>query len=131
MIAKARDLAPGLFTGLDPGPGGLDRKAGGVAKTCGGAGGAFAVLLEDNLFSGTGNDGTLTVNPVQSSSGRLATFKGNALAASPRYSFMLDETGVRAIDRQAERTFGPALFGNPDHAGKLSLQRVDPGPGQP
>ncbi|GIT77985.1 MAG: hypothetical protein Ct9H300mP32_3670 [Verrucomicrobiota bacterium] len=56
-----------------------------------------------NLFSGTGNDGTLTANPVQSSSGRLATFKGNALAASPRYSFMLDETGVRAIDRQAYR----------------------------
>ena len=55
------------------------------------------------MFSGTGNDGTLTANPVQSSSGRLATFKGNALAASPRYSFMLDETGVRAIDRQAYR----------------------------
>ena len=84
-------------------PVGLDRKTGRLAKTFGGAGGAFAVLLEDNLFSGTGNDGTLTANPVQSSSGRLATFKGNALAASPRYSFMLDETGVRAIDRQAYR----------------------------
>ncbi|MEC8972779.1 MAG: PQQ-binding-like beta-propeller repeat protein, partial [Verrucomicrobiota bacterium] len=84
-------------------PVGLDRKMGRLTKTFGGAGGAFAVLLEDNLFSGTGNDGTLTANPVQSSSGRLATFKGNALAASPRYSFMLDETGVRAIDRQAYR----------------------------
>ena len=84
-------------------PVGLDRKTGRLVKTFGGAGGAFAVLLEDELFSGTGNDGTLTANPVQSSSGRLATFKGNALAASPRYSFLLDEIGVRAIDRQAYR----------------------------
>ena len=83
-------------------PVGLDRKTGRLAKTFDGAGGAFAVLLEDELFSGTGNDGTLTANPVQSP-GRLATFKGNALAASPRHSFLLDENGVRAIDRQAYR----------------------------
>ena len=83
-------------------PVGLDRKTGRLAKSFSGAGGAFAVLLEDKLFSGTGNDGTLTANPVQSS-GSLATFKGNALAASPRYSFLLDETGVRAIDRQTYR----------------------------
>ena len=83
-------------------PVGLDRKTGRLAKTFDGAGGAFAVLLEDELFSGTGNDGTLTANPVRSP-GRLATFKGNALAASPRHSFLLDENGVRAIDRQAYR----------------------------
>jgi len=83
-------------------PIGLDRKTGRLAKSFDGAGGAFAVLLEDELFSGTGNDGTLTANPVKSS-GSLATFKGNALAASPRHSFLLDENGVRAIDRQAYR----------------------------
>ena len=83
-------------------PVGLDRKTGRLAKTFDGAGGAFAVLLEDELFSGTGNDGTLTANPVRSP-GRLATFKGNALAASSRHSFLLDENGVRAIDRQAYR----------------------------
>ncbi|MFQ3167958.1 MAG: outer membrane protein assembly factor BamB [Limisphaerales bacterium] len=78
----------------------LDRKTGRLAKTFGGVGGAFAVLLGDELFSGTGNDGTLTANPVKSS-GSLATFKGNALAASPRHSFLLDKNGVRAIDRRA------------------------------
>ncbi|SVD73163.1 uncharacterized protein METZ01_LOCUS426017, partial [marine metagenome] len=83
-------------------PIGLDRNTGRLAKTFAGAGGAFAVLLEGELFSGTGNDGTLTANPVKSS-GSLATFKGNALAASPRLSFLLDENGVRAIDRQAYR----------------------------
>ncbi|MBC8243305.1 MAG: PQQ-binding-like beta-propeller repeat protein, partial [Verrucomicrobia bacterium] len=83
-------------------PIGLDRKTGRLAKSFGGAGGAFAVLLGDELISGTGNDGTLTANPV-TSSGRLATFKGNALAASPRHSFLLDENGVRAIDRLAYR----------------------------
>ena len=83
-------------------PIGLDRKTGRLAKSFDGAGGTFAVLLEDELFSGTGNDGTLTANPVKSP-GRLATFKGNALAASPRHSFLLDENGVRAIDRQAYR----------------------------
>ncbi|MED5380935.1 MAG: PQQ-binding-like beta-propeller repeat protein, partial [Verrucomicrobiota bacterium] len=86
-------------------PVGLDRKTGRLAKSFGGAGGAFAVLLADELFSGTGNDGTLTANPV-TSPGRLATFKGNALAASPRHSFLLDENGVRAIDRQAYRRAG-------------------------
>ncbi len=83
-------------------PIGLDRKTGRLAKSFDGAGGTFAVLLEDELFSGTGNDGTLTANPVKSS-GRLATFKGNALAASLRHSFLLDENGVRAIDRRVYR----------------------------
>ena len=80
----------------------LDRKTGRLAKRFEGAGGAFAVLLEDELFSGTSHDGTLSINPVQSP-GRLASFKGNSLAASPRHSFLLDENGVRAIDRQAYR----------------------------
>ena len=86
-------------------PVGLDLKTGGLAKSFGGAGGAFAVLVGEELFSGTGNDGTLTANPV-ASPGRLATFKGNAMAASPRHSFLLDENGVRAIDRLAYRRAG-------------------------
>jgi outer membrane protein assembly factor BamB len=86
-------------------PVGLDRKTGRLSKRFDGAGGAFAVLVGDELFSGTGNNGTLTANPV-TAPGRLATFKGNALAASPRHSFLLDENGVRAIDRLAYRRAG-------------------------
>ena len=52
-------------------PVGLDRATGQQVRSFSGGGGAFAVLLGDELISGTGNDGTLTVNPVNSS-GRLA-----------------------------------------------------------
>ena len=83
-------------------PVGLDRATGRQVRSFSGGGGAFAVLLGDELISGTGNDGTLTANPVNSS-GRLASFKGSAMAASPRHSFLLDENGVQAIDRRTFR----------------------------
>ena len=83
-------------------PIGLDRKTGRLVKTFDGAGGAFAVLLEDQLVAGTGNDGTLTSHPLKSS-GRLATVRGTCLAASPGFSFMLDKNGAKSIDRAAYR----------------------------
>jgi len=83
-------------------PVGLDRATGRQVRSFSGGGGAFAVLLEDELISGTGNDGTLTANPVNPS-GRLASFKGSAMAASPQHSFLLDENGVQAIDRRTFR----------------------------
>ena len=86
-------------------PVGLDRSTGRQVRSFSGAGGAFAVLVGGELFSGTGNDGTLTANPI-TSPGRLATFKGTALAASPRHSFLLDDNGIRAIDRLAYRRAG-------------------------
>ena len=80
----------------------LTRSTGQFVRSFSGGGGAFAVLLEDNLISGVGNDGTLTANSV-AAPGRLATYKGSAMAASPRHSFLLNETGVRAIDRKVFR----------------------------
>ena len=80
----------------------LNRSTGRYVRSFSGSGGAFAVLLEDNLISGAGNDGSLTANPV-AAPGRLATYKGSAMAASPRHSFLLNETGVRAIDRKVFR----------------------------
>ena len=86
-------------------PVGLDRGTGRLIRSFNGVGGAFAVLIDNELFSGPGNDGTLTNNKLQPQ-GKLASFKGNAMAASPSHSFLLDENGVRSIDRLAYRKAG-------------------------
>ena len=56
-------------------PVGLDRATGRQVRSFSGGEGVRG-LLGDELISGTGNDGTLTANPVNSS-GRLASFKGS------------------------------------------------------
>ena len=86
-------------------PVGLDRATGRLIKSFSGVGGAFAVLLDNELFSGPGNDGTLTSNTLEAS-GRLASFKGKSMAASPSHSFLLDKNGIRSIDRIAYRKAG-------------------------
>ena len=86
-------------------PVGLDRETGRLVKSFNGVGGAFAVLIDNELFSGPGNDGTLTNNKLQPQ-GKLASFKGKAMAASPSHSFLLDENGVRSIDRLQYRNAG-------------------------
>ena len=86
-------------------PVGLDRVTGRLVKSFNGVGGAFAVLIDNELFSGPGNDGTLTNNKLEPQ-GKLASFKGKAMAASPSHSFLLDENGIRSIDRLAYRKAG-------------------------
>lgn len=83
----------------------LDSGTGRLVKSFNGVGGTFAVLIDNELFSGPGNDGSLTNHKLRPQ-GKLASFKGKAMAASPSHSFLLDKNGVRSIDRLEYRKAG-------------------------
>lgn len=63
-----------------------------------GVGGTFAVIEDDQLVSGRGNDNSLVGSNAQSGQ-RIVTFPGEHLVVTPRMSFLANTTSIAGIDR--------------------------------
>ncbi len=63
-----------------------------------GVGGTYAVLTEDELIAGRGNDGSLAVSDA-SSHERLVQFQGRHLVVTPTRSYLAGADGLMALDR--------------------------------
>jgi outer membrane protein assembly factor BamB len=79
----------------------LDRLTGKKIRTFQTVGGTFAVLSEDALFSGRGNDGTLTVTETAQAQ-RLVSTKASQLVVAPTLSYLIQDGTLTAIDRKKQ-----------------------------
>ncbi len=64
----------------------------------GGVGGTFAVIADEHLVAGRGNDDTL-FSSTASSARKFVSFSGRELVVTPKISILLRKTEVLALDR--------------------------------
>lgn len=76
----------------------LDRSTGDQVQSFDGIGGTFALISDDTLIAGPGNDGSLSASDV-SSRNRLVRFQGRHMVVTPRHSFLLGRGTLTALDR--------------------------------
>lgn len=80
----------------------LDRLNGSLARRYDGVGGSYALIADQDLVAGRGNDGTLAVSQLESRE-RLVQFQGRHLVVSPTHSFLLGNQDLSALDRLRHR----------------------------
>ncbi|TVP96493.1 MAG: hypothetical protein EA381_17200 [Planctomycetaceae bacterium] len=67
----------------------------------GGVGGSYAVIVDDLLYAGRGNDGRLVGNQ-QRTADQLIELQGKQMIISKERAFLQTETDLAAIDRQTQ-----------------------------
>ncbi len=96
MLASRENLI--LPTGRSN-PIAISRATGEVVKSYNGVGGTFALLMDDVLVAGRGNDGSLAVSDVASRE-RLVNFAGRQMVVTADRSYLQSDTHLIAIDRK-------------------------------
>ena len=76
----------------------LDKQSGHYLRSFESSGGSYALLTDNELISGPGNDGSLRISAVQASD-HLATFRGNHIVVTPEMSYLHTDTEISALDR--------------------------------
>lgn len=76
----------------------VNMKDGSIASSFQGVGGTYAVIQDDQLIAGRGNDNTLVGSKAETGQ-KLVTFPGEHLAVTPRYSFVGNRNNLAVIDR--------------------------------
>jgi outer membrane protein assembly factor BamB len=76
----------------------VDRETGRKLTRYSGVGGSYALLFDDALVSGQGNDGTLVANDGDTGD-RLIEFGGRQMVVSPERAFLQSRDTLSAIDR--------------------------------
>jgi outer membrane protein assembly factor BamB len=82
----------------------LNRLDGSLSRRYDGVGGSYALIADQDLVAGRGNDGTLAVSQLESETReRLVQFQGRHLVVSPTHSYLLGQQDLSAIDRLRHR----------------------------
>lgn len=76
----------------------IDRATGAIGRTFGSPGGTYALLAEDALITGPGNDNTLAANNPDAGQ-QLIQFQGKHMAIGPNVSYFLTGEKLFALDR--------------------------------
>lgn len=77
----------------------IERATGRVVRSFDGVGGTFALLMDDVLVAGRGNDGSLAVSDVGTRE-RLVNFSGRQMVVTADRSYLQSDKHLSAIDRK-------------------------------
>ncbi len=99
----------------------VDRTNGKNLRQYGGVGGSYAVIVDDTLYAGRGNDGRLVANQ-QETADQLIELLGQQMIISKDLAFLQTETHLSAIDRKSQIKLAVERLGISRQRNRLAKQ---------